>query len=465
MDAIDIDATIRRKRRRPHSAVVADAADSSRCMYRHYYALAVFFITVAALVQLPTLSLGEALQQSDRGDTNNQHLKQLDHTLSLSASAGVGSAPDVVLKRAVSDKSRMVFVAGVEGTGHHAFRAFFDVCVLHKENTEAKEPACAMEVELSKQLMTYNEQDKRISGIFGSALAHKKDHAAFNTLSKSVHHRLHQIAKIKDRQHLSVAGLAYGNWVDAESGMLSYVSVYVDVCALGVPLCLHLSFSPSLTLFLFLHLHLHLHLQPNYDGVSKTLDTPDLVQLAAMAESAKLDLRVLVLYRTDVRSLLRSYTKRFEMNYWEEALVMINSLAVLYSQLQLIDRKFVHCVHFEAFTGRGGGSAHSGNSTEQKTQPEQMSPPDNIPPYTDTDKAALLHFIHGDVLGAHSAAMWAVIKPKGVAASNSGAGSEAEGGAGEDESNGSGFHGNYLLWRLRRQMSLIQSYCLQGVGV
>ena len=175
---------------------------------------------------------------------------------------------------------------------------------------------------------------------------------------------------------------------------------------------------------------------------------------------------MLVLYRTDVRSLLYSYTKRFDMNYWEEALVMINSLAVLHSQLQLLDRKFVRCVHFESFTGRGADSdsrgsasasdiaSRNGTSAQKQQQQEQR-----IAPYTAEQKASLLAFIHGDVLTPHATAMWAVIKAKGVGAPSNSNGGFGSSSVGDDGS--AGFHSNFLLWRLQRQMSLLQAYCSQ----
>ena len=185
----------------------------SRTFLSACYAMLLVFAATAVLVQLPA-----SLPSCGAATTGEANVVQLDHTLSLFAD-GDGTTPDVVVKKMTNERSRLVFVAGVEGTGHHAFRSFFDVCVLDKSA-----PECEMEVELSKELMTYNEQEKRIGGIFGSALAHKKEHVAFNALSKSVHHRMHQLAKVKERDLLTVAGLSYGNWVDAESGMLSYVS-------------------------------------------------------------------------------------------------------------------------------------------------------------------------------------------------------------------------------------------------
>ena len=197
-------------------------------------------------------------------------VKELDKTLKQVKHSP--TEPDLVIKKAYDKPSRMVFVAGVEGTGHHAMRSFFDACVLSD-----KHPKCEMEVELSKKLMLYDENQKRLEGIFGTKLAHESDHhIKYSTTLKDVFKRMNELSRM-DTNHLSVVGLSYGNWFGAESGMLSY---------------------------------------PNYDGVDKALDVPDIVFLASLAESAGLDLRIVVLYRTDVKALLNSYTRRFEMNMY-----------------------------------------------------------------------------------------------------------------------------------------------------
>ena len=246
--------------------------------------------------------------------------------------------------------------------------------------------------------MTYDEQDKRIDGIFGTKLAHHKSHNRYSTLIKEIHKRMHDISSITT-PHLSIAGLSYGNWYGAESGMLSY---------------------------------------PNYDGISKALDNPDIVLLSSLAESSKLDLRILVLYRTDTAALLSSYTKRFQMNWYEESLIMINSLAVLHSQLILIDKKFIKCIHFEAFTGRS---------------------PNIVKPMTISEKNDLINFIHPDVFNDHVDIMWSKIVSSGGSISNSNNSGEKNEISVNNDNNLQNLHSDYLLWRLQRQMSLIQSYC------
>lgn len=319
-------------------------------------------------------------------------LKQVKHS---------PTEPDLVIKKAYDKPSRMVFVAGVEGTGHHAMRSFFDVCVLSD-----KHPECEMEIELSKKLMLYDEEQKRLGGIFGTKLAHDSDHQTkYSTTLKDVVKRMNELS-VMNTNHLSVVGLSYGNWLGAESGMMSY---------------------------------------PNYDGIDKALEVPDIVLLASLAESAGLDLRILVLYRTDVKALLKSYTRRFDMDMYSEAMVMISALSQLYAQMVLIDKRFIQCIHFESLTGRPS----SDNS-------------DMLPSLTEAEKEQLIRFIHPAVLQDVSSSMWETIKhqgdsPTSVTAQPKPMDENTSTSAASIEVNN--LQAEYLFWRLRRQMSLVESYC------
>ena len=86
---------------------------------------------------------------------------------------------------------------------------------------------------------------------------------------------------------------------------------------------------------------------PNMGGQSKELQHPNLVTLAKLAEKAGLDLRILVLTR-DARDLLASTTEhRGFGGVNKQAEQLADNAAVLSSQLRLIDRSFVECMHLE----------------------------------------------------------------------------------------------------------------------
>ena len=106
---------------------------------------------------------------------------------------------------------------------------------------------------------------------------------------------------------------------------------------------------------------------PNFVGPLRDIQNPDLHVLAAVAEAADLDLRVLVIQRPAADSW-RSFHDRF---YSPQSLMgMANSAAELYSQLHQVHPSFYFCVKYQAL----------------KTEKEQF-------------QAALAQFLHPAVAG------------------------------------------------------------------
>ncbi len=315
-------------------------------------------------------------------------LQALDGVMRGHASLGY----DIVAKRAFNDKSRLIFVAGLEGTGHHAMRSFFDVCVKKSvKQTSAKTLGaiiipCEGEEVMSKQFMLFDFKQNRMGGLFGTANAHTANHHSFQSELKEVHMRMLNLAQI-DVPHLSIVGLSYGNGVENNpSGMFSY---------------------------------------PNYDGNDKMLNLPDLVMLAAMSESAKLDLRILVLHRKNVSNMLRSYARRFDLSIHKEALVMLNSMTALQGQLQLLDRKFYHCISYDDLLGMQGSAAAD----------------------------ELIEFVHPSALKPFQRDMFAAISVDKKFSAKLGKGTSRA------SSNATDFQLDYLLWRLERQAALLSKFC------
>lgn len=85
---------------------------------------------------------------------------------------------------------------------------------------------------------------------------------------------------------------------------------------------------------------------PNYNGVHKALDYPDVHILAALCELANIDLRILVLRRHPA-SILHSTERRGIGGGIEPKVLQANS-AVLYTQLRQIDPRFLYCLQFES---------------------------------------------------------------------------------------------------------------------
>lgn len=85
---------------------------------------------------------------------------------------------------------------------------------------------------------------------------------------------------------------------------------------------------------------------PNYNGVHKALDYPDVHVLASLCELTNIDLRVLVLQRHPA-SILQS-TERRAIGGGIEPKVLQANTAVMYTQLRQIDPRFIYCIQFES---------------------------------------------------------------------------------------------------------------------
>jgi hypothetical protein len=83
---------------------------------------------------------------------------------------------------------------------------------------------------------------------------------------------------------------------------------------------------------------------PNYNGPNKALDHPDIHLLAALAELAGVDFRVIVLKR-NAREVLAS-TARRGIGGHEEPRILATNAAVLAAQLQSLHRSFYQCVQY-----------------------------------------------------------------------------------------------------------------------
>eukprot|EP01034_Spumella_vulgaris_P026448 gene26448-33027_t len=195
-------------------------------------------------------------------------------------------------KTAFSNRSRLLFVAGLEGTGHHAVQAMFKVCNATK--------ICEFDALITHHAMRFDGKAQSNHGLFGAsdAVNNAKDAVVIEEAMRSL------VATPGDHFYFLGLGFVPG------SGMLSY---------------------------------------PNFNGRHKSLDHPDAYTLALMAESAGLDFRVLVLQR-DAADIIASTAKRGfggALGAAGEPKILIDNAAVLYSQLALLDPAFIHCVQYK----------------------------------------------------------------------------------------------------------------------
>ena len=211
-------------------------------------------------------------------------------------------------KTVFSPTKRLLFVVGLEGAGHHMAAALMRQCRLYAGNVTKLQKLCIgggkipelFRVVRNKQVSHNGVRNDRHYGLFGSS-----GYVNHGKYLVEVHKLLVQLAK---NEAFHGPFFMHINGKDSPlHGMLSY---------------------------------------PNYDGVNRNLHNPDLHVLAAVAESAGVDLRLLVLQRS-ASELYESASDRF--NVTTPLMSMSNSASNLFSQLYRVDPAFFACVPYHDF--------------------------------------------------------------------------------------------------------------------
>ena len=202
----------------------------------------------------------------------------------------VGGASQAIPKRIVSQSCRLIFFAGVEGTGHHFWHSLLPH--LHPFTTWSEN--------FSAQL--YDNYHK--VGFFST----------WDESVRSNHSiRIKQLMADADRSIREQGGgiLPLNVLSEGTSGMMSY---------------------------------------PNLFGVDRALQYPNVHALAKLAEDAGVDLRIVLLVRHP-GSIVRSGLKRhFEKTQMHAIKMYTLALALLSAQLSLLDPSFFACWRYEAPT-------------------------------------------------------------------------------------------------------------------
>eukprot|EP01036_Dinobryon_divergens_P028576 gene28576-37540_t len=185
------------------------------------------------------------------------------------------------LKKTIyNNRTRLLIVAGLEGTGHHAISAMLEIC------RKRRPQLCEADKVLSNKLMVYERKQLAVHGLFGAS-----DTAASLKFSADVRAYMQRLGN-RPGNRLIYVGLD----VTPANGMFSY---------------------------------------PNFNGKFKSLDHPDIYQLAILAE------------QRNAVSILRSVERRDFGHEEEEPKILIDNAAVLYTQLSLLDRRFFFCLDYE----------------------------------------------------------------------------------------------------------------------
>lgn len=211
----------------------------------------------------------------------------------LNQAASVNQKTLVVGKRAFSNCTRVLIIAGLEGTGHHALKDVLNYC-FHKK-------ICAKAANLTDIL--FHRTPANSLGLFGAADTSHYDLLLENTLSAllALSNSTNDAASQDDQ--LFIVGLETVN----TAGMMSY---------------------------------------PNYnDQYTKTLDRPDLLPLAILAEAANIDLRIIITQRRAYDILFSTHLRR-GFGHGFEPRVLVDNAVALHRQMSQLDPNYLLCLPY-----------------------------------------------------------------------------------------------------------------------
>jgi len=207
-------------------------------------------------------------------------------------------------KRIFNDKIRFIFIAGLEGSGHHALREMFEAC--HTQGL------CITSAQLMRALSNGREHPIGIS-------VYPKD-----TNTTEINQRRNNFISILKQMATKFS--------DTSNDTLIILNTMIP----------HKTEMDGIT-------HsggIGMQSYPNFNGKQKIYNHPSIQDIARAAENAKVDLRILVLARPS-KAILRSTTKnRHIATESTETLILAHNAAILSAQLQLIDPRFYICMPY-----------------------------------------------------------------------------------------------------------------------
>ncbi|CAM9793970.1 unnamed protein product [Choristocarpus tenellus] len=215
--------------------------------------------------------------------------KQRDRSISHSS-----VNPEVIRKTVYSDKLRLVFFAGLEGTGHHYWHQANNLCLRKKW--------CTTKCELSLALYP--------------GLATAPSLAEYDGAIEELEHSLDDLRRLEHE-------VAVGN--SSESN--GFGGLIIPVNAAPCPSSGMMSY-------------------PNFNGANKALQYVNIILLAQMSEEKGIDLRIVYLQRPSEDIISSDARRGFGGNLMTESRTLgVNANALSY-MLSNIDSEFVECFNF-----------------------------------------------------------------------------------------------------------------------
>lgn len=248
----------------------------------------------------------------------------------LSASLQGRQSAQIIRKTKFSDSTRVVFVAGLEGTGHHATRIFFENC--------RRTSLCIAALQLSALL--YSGGNKA-QGMF----AYPQDSAPFAAVEQKRIDFLRALARFGNASKLVVLNTLselHAHKGRPLTGMISY---------------------------------------PNFSGEFRGFQHVDVHEIASLAEKAGIDFRVLVLSRPAKEILVSTTEHRHFDARPQQAAVLADDAAALAAQLQLLDSSFIMCLPYSQI-----GNTSWWNQPYKRESVSQAKPVFSNTPYAPSEK-------------------------------------------------------------------------------
>lgn len=203
-------------------------------------------------------------------------------------------------KRVASNQTRFVFVAGLEGSGHHAWRDAFARCAQHGDSSPCQF-ACGLAT-----LLSGGSDDAQRGDLSSAGLFHQPSNSSrAAVLRLAVMQDLRRLASPTTADQPALYLLNLGQTPGAQVGMMSF---------------------------------------PNWGAGRQRGAVPDVAELAALAEAAGADLRVLLLARPAEEMLVSTSEHRRFATPARQAATLTAAADALHAQLRRIDDSFVFCV-------------------------------------------------------------------------------------------------------------------------
>ena len=267
------------------------------------------------------------------------HAFESSYNFTAELDAIIASGADFLSKRMRSRGKRLLFVAGLEGSGHELLARVMHSC----GNATRSSALCEKDIIMSSLLLDL--KGREISGLYAT-----DDSVMVIRLVNSIEGRLRRMnasfASEPVRHHLIFLGLG----ASVNRGTASMLTYPVGPVGIGA-------------------------------GCDKTLSHPDVFLLALLCERAGIDLRILVLQRS-AKEILSHVSAQISqamqtgatghsfshgaglmtLMQWQRGLV--SSAAQLASQLSLLDPTFFLCVHHDDLATILGSSAGRWGATK-----------------------------------------------------------------------------------------------------